>query len=42
MDKLAANSFVVLGGPLGDGVDFLLAIKADNEGQVRFTLKNDP
>ncbi len=46
MDKssaaLTADSFWVLGGPLGEGVDFLLAIKADHEGWVRLTLQNDP
>jgi uncharacterized protein YciI len=42
MDRLAADGFVVLGGPLGDGDDFLLAIKAADEDEARFVLEQDP
>ena len=42
MDHLAADGFVVLGGPLGDGPDVLLAISATDEGEVRFVLQQDP
>lgn len=42
MDKLAADGFVVLGGPLGNSGDFLLAIKANDESEVKFTLQRDP
>lgn len=42
MDKLAADGFVVLGGPLGTSGDVLLAIKARDESEVRSTLQRDP
>lgn len=42
MDHLAADGFVVLGGPLGDGEDVLLAINAIDEDEVRFVLQQDP
>jgi uncharacterized protein YciI len=42
MDKLAADGFVVLGGPLGDGEEFLLAIRAADEDEVRSVLQRDP
>jgi hypothetical protein len=42
MDKLAADGFVVLGGPLGTSGDILLAIKATDESEVKFTLQRDP
>ena len=35
MNGLAAEGFVVLGGPLGDGREVLLIIDADGEGTVR-------
>jgi uncharacterized protein YciI len=42
MDKLAADGFVVLGGPLDNSGDILLAIKATEESEVKFTLQRDP
>jgi uncharacterized protein YciI len=42
MDKLAIDGFIVLGGPIGDGDDFLFAIKASDEGEIRLTLQRDP
>lgn len=42
MDQLAADGFVVLGGPLGDTGDVLLAIKASDQEQIRSTLQQDP
>ncbi len=42
MDRLAAAGFVVLGGPLGDGDDFLLAVNAADEEEITRTLKRDP
>jgi uncharacterized protein YciI len=43
MDRLAADGFVVLGGPLGSGdEDFLLAIQATDERDVISTLQRDP
>jgi hypothetical protein len=42
MDRLAADGFVVLGGPLGDDGDVLLAINAGSETEVRLTLERDP
>jgi uncharacterized protein YciI len=42
MDELAERGFVVLGGPLGDSDDVLLAVDADSEEEVRATLARDP
>jgi uncharacterized protein YciI len=42
MDQLAANGFVVLGGPVGDNADVLLAVKAQDEEEIRRTLARDP
>ena len=44
MDALAAEGFVVLGGPLGedDGDDALLIVDADSEADVRARLAEDP
>lgn len=42
MNALAAEGFVVLGGPLGDGAETLLIIAADGEGTVRARLAADP
>jgi len=42
MDRLAADGFVILGGPLGHSGDILLAIKATDESEVKFTLQRDP
>lgn len=42
MDELAASSFIVLGGPLGEGERTLLVIDAENEESVRQRLAADP
>lgn len=42
MDRLAADGFVVLGGPLEHSDDFLLAIKAGDANEVEVTLQRDP
>lgn len=44
MDKLTAEGFIVLGGPLGegDGEDALLVIDAPDEESIIATLKDDP
>ncbi len=42
MNALAAEGFVVLGGPLGDGAEVLLIVAADGEDTVRARLAEDP
>ena len=42
MDRLAAQGFIVLGGPLGETGDFLFAVKATDENEIRATLEQDP
>ena len=42
MDGLAAQGFIVLGGPLGETGDVLFAVKASDEGEIRATLQQDP
>jgi uncharacterized protein YciI len=44
MDELAAQGFIVLGGPVGDGDGngALLVIDADSEAAVRARLADDP
>ena len=43
MDNLAADGFVVMGGPVGyDEHDFLFAVKAADEREIRSTLERDP
>jgi len=42
MNALAADGFVVLGGPLGDGARTLLVIEAASEDAVRERLAPDP
>ena len=42
MDDLAANRFVVLGGPVGDEGNILLVVDAADEGEIRSTLASDP
>ena len=42
MNALAAEGFVVLGGPLGDGAEILLIIDAPSEDTVRARLACDP
>jgi len=42
MDQLAADAFVILGGPIADSGDVLLIIDAPNEDEIRDTLSRDP
>jgi hypothetical protein len=42
MDKLVAREFVVLGGPLDDGVRVVLAIESRSSEFIRETLAHDP
>ena len=42
MNALAAEGFVVLGGPLGDGPEVLLIIDAPSEDVIRTRLAVDP
>jgi uncharacterized protein YciI len=42
MDALAAEGFVVLGGPLGSGAEVLLVIDAASEEVARARLAADP
>ena len=42
MDKLAADGFVVLGGPLGDSGDFLIVMCAIDEDEVQSVVRRDP
>jgi uncharacterized protein YciI len=42
MNRLAANGFVVLGGPVGESGDVLLVINATSEDEINATLSDDP
>jgi len=42
MDALVDDDFVVLGGPLGDGLRVLLVVEADAEDAVEARLAADP
>jgi len=44
MDRLNADGFVVLGGPVGagDGEEALLVVNAADQAAITATLKNDP
>jgi uncharacterized protein YciI len=42
MDGLVDAGFIVLGGPLGDGVTVVHAIEAESEDDIRATLAQDP
>ncbi|HEV7759032.1 MAG TPA: hypothetical protein VGO78_08580 [Acidimicrobiales bacterium] len=42
MDGLVDEGFVVLGGPLDDGVRVVLAVEADSVDAVHATLARDP
>jgi uncharacterized protein YciI len=42
MNALAAEGFVVLGGPLADGVEVLLIVDAVSEDAIRARLAGDP
>jgi uncharacterized protein YciI len=42
MNRLAADGFVVLGGPLGESDDVLLIVDARSADDIRATLALDP
>ncbi|MGZ4551500.1 MAG: hypothetical protein ACXVYC_17265 [Blastococcus sp.] len=42
MDRLVADGFVVLGGPIGDGEEVLLAVEAADEAEIADRLGADP
>jgi uncharacterized protein YciI len=42
MDKLVADGFVLLGGPLADERRVVLAVEAESADAVRATLARDP
>jgi len=42
MDRLAADGFIVLGGPLGDESTVLLVVKAAEESEIHSTFARDP
>jgi uncharacterized protein YciI len=42
MDGLVEEGFLVLGGPVGDGMRFLLAVDAENQTEIEARLAEDP
>jgi uncharacterized protein YciI len=42
MNGLVTDSFVVVGGPLGDGLTILLLVAAESEEAVHARLEEDP
>ena len=42
MDGLVADGFVVLGGPLGNGDEVLLIVRADSAAEIEARLAEDP
>jgi hypothetical protein len=42
MNRLPAYGFVVLGGPVGDSGEVLLAVDAPGEDEINATLARDP
>jgi uncharacterized protein YciI len=42
MDTLVQDGFVVLGGPLGNGDEVLLIIRAESEARIEARLAEDP
>jgi hypothetical protein len=42
MDRLVADGFVLLGGPIGDGERVLLAVEAADEQEIADRLGADP
>jgi uncharacterized protein YciI len=42
IDRLAAEGFILMGGPLVDEGGSLLIVNAEDENEVREKLKNDP
>jgi uncharacterized protein YciI len=42
MDALASDGFIVLGGPVGDGMRFMHVVDAPDEAAIRHRLAEDP
>jgi len=42
IDRLATESFILMGGPLVDDGGSLLIVNAEDENEVREKMKNDP
>jgi uncharacterized protein YciI len=42
MDGLVEDGFVVLGGPVGNGDEVLLIVRADSEAEIEARLAADP
>lgn len=42
MNRLASDGFIVLGGPLEDGIDILLVVDAVDEDEIISNLADDP
>jgi hypothetical protein len=42
MDGLVQDGSVMLGGPLGDGMRFLLVMDAENQAEIEARLAEDP
>lgn len=42
MDRLVAEGVILLGGPVGDGSETLHAVQAEDEGDARARLAEDP
>jgi len=42
MDALATDGFIVLGGPVGDGMRFMHVVDAADEAAIRRRLADDP
>jgi uncharacterized protein YciI len=42
MDSLAEDGFIVLGGPLGDGSQFMHVVDAEGEEEIEARLAADP
>jgi len=42
MDGLAADGFIIVGGPVGDGEQTLHAVEAADENEIRARLAADP
>jgi uncharacterized protein YciI len=42
MDALVEDGFVVLGGPVGNGDEVLLIVRADTEAEIEARLAEDP
>ncbi|HET7264671.1 MAG TPA: hypothetical protein VFL28_08375 [bacterium] len=42
MDALADEGFIVLGGPVGDGLRFLFLVKAESEAAIESRFAEDP